>query len=103
MIEKCLIQIINKQIDSEFGENISMPDLKEKLIEFINDLIQNDFQKLIIILYKIDVDENKLKKLLKDNPEKDTAETIAKMIIERVGEKIKTRRQFEAKNETEKH
>jgi len=46
------------------------------------------------ILYKVDVDESKLKKLLKDNPEKEAAHIIANLIIERERQKVKTRKQF---------
>jgi hypothetical protein len=94
MIEKGLSQIINKQINTEFDENISMHESQEKLTVLINDLIQKDFQKLISILYKVDVDESKLKKLLKENPEKDAAYIIANLVIERESQKVKTLKQF---------
>lgn len=54
----------------------------EELTNYIRDLILNDFNKLVQLLYRIDVDEAKLKTLLKDSNE-DAAELIAKMIIER--------------------
>ncbi len=59
MVEKELIQLINKQMDNDISVDSHMRVFKEKLIRFINDLIQNDFQKLIAILYKVDVDEGK--------------------------------------------
>lgn len=65
MVENELIQILNKQIDTDFAEEISMQALQEKLTLQINDLILNNFQRLVAILYKVDVDENKLKKNFK--------------------------------------
>ena len=65
-MESELIHMINKQLDTDIGEDIQMPELEQKLIAFINTLIQHDFQKLVFLLYKIDVDENKLKKILKE-------------------------------------
>ncbi len=84
-------------MDSDISVDSHMGVFKEKLIRFINDLIQNDFQKLIAILYKVDVDESKLKKLLREGIGKDTADIIATQIIEREIQKIEIRKQFERK------
>ena len=97
MVKKELIQIINKQIDTDFAEGILMQALQEKLIVFINDLIQNNFQRLVAILYKVDVDENKLKRILKEDAGGDAADIIARLIIEREIQKIETRKQFGSK------
>jgi hypothetical protein len=60
----------------------------------INELIQNDFAKLVLILYRLDVSESKLKILLKEYPDADAATIIAELIIERQLQKIKTRQTF---------
>ena len=97
MVQKELIHIINKQIDTNLTENISRHELQQKLTVFINDLILNDFQKLISILYKVDVGEQKLKRILKENAGTDAGEIIANLIIEREIQKIETRKQFGSK------
>ena len=94
MVEKELIHILNEQIETDFSDDISMNALQEKLSAFINDLIQNNFQQLVAILYKVDVDENKLKRILKEDAGKDAADIISRLIIEREIQKIKTRKQF---------
>jgi hypothetical protein len=94
MAERELIQIINDQINADFPENISMEELQEKLRTLINDLIQNDFQKLITILYRVDVNENKLKSILKEEVGRDAADIISNLIIERQVQKINTRNQY---------
>lgn len=94
MVKKELIQIINKQIDAHFEEGIAMKQLQQKLISFINDLIQNDFQRLVAILYKVDVDEDRLKRILKEEAGKDAAAIIAKLIIEREIQKLESRERF---------
>lgn len=94
MVEKELIQIINKQVDTDLTEDISRHELQQKLTVFINDLILNDFQKLISILYKVDVDEKKLKRILKENAGTDAGEIIATLVIERQLQKIETRKKF---------
>ena len=96
-MEKELVQIINKQVDIDLSEDISKNELQQKLTAFINELIVNDFQRLITILYRIDVDEKKLKRILKENIGKDAGEIIANLIIERQIQKIETRKQFGSK------
>ena len=92
--EKELIQIINKQLDTDFVESIPAAELQHDLTVFINDLILNDFQRLVTILYKVDVDENRLKNILKAEAGRDAAEIIAVLILERERQKIRTRKEF---------
>ena len=78
----------------------------KKLYAIINELLTNDFEKLVYILYRFDVSEEKLKKLLQQKPETDAAQIIADLLIERQLQKIKTRQQFSGQvdniNEEEK-
>ena len=67
---------------------------RKKLAERINEWIQNDFQKLIAVLYRLDVSEERLKTLLKDNRDSDAGIIITDLIIERQLQKIKSRQQF---------
>ena len=100
-----LIQSINKDLAIELPERISLEAAKEKLKQHINDLIQHDFEKLVTLLYRIDVNETKLKQLLQQNSHVDAAEIITSLIIERQLQKIKSRHQFKQQdniNEDEK-
>jgi len=54
------------------------------LIAYINDCIKNDFNKLVQLLYRIDVSEAKLKTILQLNPNEDAAKLIATVILERL-------------------
>jgi hypothetical protein len=74
--------------------SITEAELEQVLAAEINRLIEEDFHKLVSILYRIDVSEPKLKQLLKDNPDKDAGLLIARMMIERQKQKIKTREEF---------
>lgn len=61
------------------------------LSERINDLINNDFQKLVSILYRMDVNEIKLKQLLNENQGTDAGIIIGQLMIERQEQKIRSR------------
>jgi len=72
---------------------------KQALVEKINDLINTDFQKLVLILYRMDVSEIKLKQLLNENPGTNAALIITDLMIERQEQKILSRQQFKKKDE----
>jgi hypothetical protein len=61
------------------------------LAERVNWLIVHDFDTLVRLLYRIDVPEAKLKKLLQDHPDADAGLLIAAMIIDRQRQKIESR------------
>lgn len=73
-------------------------ELKEQLIFFINELINKDFNALVQLLYRIDVDEKKLKNLLNQYKETDASALITDLIIERQLQKIATKKQFNSKD-----
>ena len=72
---------------------------KQALVEKINDLITTDFQKLVSILYRIDVSETKLKQLLNENSGTNAALIITDLMIKRQAEKIRSRQQFSKRDE----
>ncbi len=74
--------------------------LHAKLTTLINNLIINDFDGLIFILYRLDVSEGKLKKLLSENKKEDAADIIATLIIERQLQKIKSRKEYKRDNDS---
>lgn len=71
-------------------------DQRNALVMVIIDLLHHDFNKLLNILYRIDVDENKLKQALFESTQP-AAETIADLIIERQLQKIKFRKMYQNK------
>jgi len=69
-------------------------DLRKNLSASINDLINHGFERLVQLLYRLDIDETKLKKTLHDHPQHNAGEMIADLIIERQLQKIRSRQQF---------
>ena len=84
-----IVQIVNDSFSLQANENNFVDFLTDK----INFLIVNDFNKLIYILYRADINEQKLNKLLAENKKEDAGKIIAALFIQRHLEKIKSRRE----------
>lgn len=93
-INKDLVLFLNKHLEIDMPAGLSIDELKEFLTPYINDLINKDFNKLINILYRIDIDEKKLKTFLSENKDIDAASIISDMIIDRQMQKIWSRSEF---------
>lgn len=96
MDNKELIQQINKELAVTLPEKITLNEIQEKLSVHINHLIQNNFEQLVSLLYRIDVSESKIKSLLQNNAGENAGGIIASLIIERQLQKIKSREQFKS-------
>ena len=89
-----LIRLLNDELPVQIAEEKSYAEIHAQLSAYINTLIKNNFDKLITYLYRIDVNEQKLKSLLQQKPDEDAGNIIATLIIERQQQKIKSREQF---------
>lgn len=69
----------------------------DQLVAFVNELITQDFNQLITLLYRLDINEKKLKQTLADHPDQNAGELIAKLILDRQEEKKKSREAFKQK------
>ena len=74
---------------------------RQKLISLINELINKDFHSLVQLLYRIDVNEKKIRTFLDKNTNTDSAAILADLIIERQLQKIESRKYFSNKNKQE--
>ncbi len=66
----------------------------KELANYINDLVIHDFEYLITLLYRIDVNEKKVRTLLATQKDANAGELIAHLMIERQVQKIRSREQF---------
>ncbi len=71
---------------------------KEELVRYIQRLVAEDFPKLVQLLYRLDISEAKLKQTLALQADTDAGILIAQMIIDRLGQKKKSREEFAKKN-----
>lgn len=95
-------EVALKEIGGILGLSDQQTDLSGlfiRLSEYINELLINDFQKLVQLLYRLDVSEKLLLQVIHDNPNKDSGELIAGLMIDRQIKKIETRRNYKQREE----
>jgi hypothetical protein len=74
--------------DFELPEEISEAQLREVLVRAFEYLVEDDFPKLVQILYRADVDQDKLKRLLESAENSSSGEVIADAYIARQKAKL---------------
>ena len=86
--------LANKDFNLEIpsSEVSSAEDFKQILTRLIRHLLDNDFERLINGLYRIDVSEEKVKLAMATTD--DVAEQVALLIIEREMQKVTTREKY---------
>jgi hypothetical protein len=82
------------EVERQCGLAGGYDDLKEALASHIRGLLTHDFNRLVFILYRIDVGEERLRKLLKERPGDDAAELICSLILERLSQKAAARQKY---------
>ncbi|MBI3139416.1 MAG: hypothetical protein HYZ15_12625 [Sphingobacteriales bacterium] len=98
-----LAPAISQSMDIELPATGTLEQLREKLSARINDLINNDFEKLVFHLYRIDVSEARMRALLAQKEGENAAGLIADLIIERQLQKLETRKQFKQPSPGDEH
>jgi hypothetical protein len=78
------IELILSQVNHDEDK-----DLRKKLSATVNELILHDFPSLVQLLYRVDVDEVALKRMLSEHENKDAGDIIADLLIERQLQKNK--------------
>ena len=62
--------------------------LYNQILPIVDEMLNDDYPKLLAMLYRIDLDENFLNRKLKETPNADTDEVISDLIIKRELQKI---------------
>lgn len=91
---------LNHSYGLDLPETANIEALEAILADRINRMITDDFNGLIQLLYRVDVSEPNLKKILRENAGTDAGLLIARLILERQWQKIETRRQFGGQSRT---
>ncbi len=96
-----VIKAINQSLDTDFRTNDATEVFRSRLSAYINELINHDLNKLISLLYRIDVSEKKLSQMLKDQKGENASMLIADMIIDRQLKKIESKNRMKKQGEQE--
>jgi len=82
------------------NELLRLEDLgPEQMAQFINELIDKDFSRLVQLLYRLDVSEAKLRSVLIEHPTGDAGDMIAQLIMERIAQREKNKQLFKQEGE----
>lgn len=97
---KDLIEKVVKQIQKDFewfsldiifsnNPNISpYQELFQQILPLVDEMLNEDYPKLLSILYRIDIDEEFINRKLKETSNADTDEVITDLIIKRELQKV---------------
>lgn len=80
--------------DFEVNTAQNEEELRATLVKAFAYLLDHDFNLLLTILYRTDVDEEKLKKLLVDHANLPSADVIADAYLERQKQKVYWRKKY---------
>ena len=92
-IEPKIISEISASLEIDLSSKASYDEIRFALSDRINYLITHDLNKLVAILYRIDINEKLLRTKL-ETEEKDAGAVIAEMILERQIQKLQTKQEF---------
>lgn len=67
---------------------------RKELAAYLNQLILDDFPALVQTLYRVDISEQKINAVLKENPSADAGDLLAELMIQRQQEKQFSRQRF---------
>jgi hypothetical protein len=95
------VELLRKQIEESLAlrpDLVEQTESEEELLQLIErlieELINHDFEKLLLILYRLDVSEAKVKKAIDDSGPALASRRIAELILAREKAKIHTREKY---------
>ena len=91
-------ELLQKDLEFKPVPSHSFEDLKNSLLNYIQHLLNNDLERLVQGLYRIDVSEEKVKEALNNQFPDLIAEQLTTLIIERQQAKAITRKRYRHKN-----
>lgn len=95
------MELLRKQIEESLSlrpELVEETQSEEQLLalieQLVEELINHDFERLLLILYRLDVSEVKVKKAIDDSGPALASRRIAELILEREKAKVRTREKY---------
>jgi len=90
-LSELIIQDFNLDTEQSLLEVGHLDELREKLEKIVAYLLDNDFERLLNAMYRLDINEDKFKIALSGMGTKAISEEITDLIITREIQKLKTR------------
>lgn len=84
---------ISASVEEDAG-NPSHEELKRLIAGHVRKMLHQNYERLLNLLYRIDVPEAKVAEALSEYPPNEAPEALADMIIERQLQKVITRQQY---------
>ena len=88
---KELNQAISSRFEMAVSESLAFDDMKHALYTRIRDLLDKNLERLLSMLYRVDLSQKKLDEIFENGSKDKIAMNIAEAVIERQLQKIKTR------------
>ena len=95
-----LVEYTNQSTGLSMPSTISREELIRGLQGYVQDLLSNNFSRLIQLLYRMDVSEKQLRALLLEQVQTDAALIISQLIVDRQQQKINSRSAFNQNSAT---
>ena len=93
-LSELIIQDFNLDTEQGLLEVGHLDELREKLEKIVAYLLDNDFERLLNAMYRLDINEDKFKIALSGMGKKSISEEITDLIITREIQKLKTRMKY---------
>ena len=94
MTESTHFTALQQQLAEKLGLEViagNADELINQLTAILTHLILNDINRLLLILYRVDLQEEKVLTILRENPIADAARLLAEALISRQLQKIQSR------------
>ncbi len=90
-LSELIVRDFNLETDKELIDIVHLDELQEKLEKIVAYLLDNDFERLLNAMYRLDIDEEKFKMAITGLNGNSISKEIAELIIKREIRKLKTR------------
>lgn len=90
-----VLSILKKDFDFPNEPEVKDEDtLLQLLVPIVARMLDRDFERLLQICYRIDLGENRLKKILHESAPEEMAKDLAQALIDRQAQKIEIRKKY---------
>ncbi|MCI0448675.1 MAG: hypothetical protein L0Y79_02675 [Chlorobi bacterium] len=96
---KEVYSIISANFELQKTDVLTLDEVKAMLASRINDLLDKNVERLLSIIYRIDVSQKKIDEIFKNESKDEIALQIAEAVIQRQLLKVQTRKLYKNKGE----